>query len=51
MICLRTLLRFYEKIQCKKVKKLKVFLAARAALRIKEFYFGGITPQSRIEIL
>jgi hypothetical protein len=51
MICLRTLLRIYEKIQSKKIKKLKVFLAAQVAPRTKEFCFWGITPKPKIGIL
>jgi hypothetical protein len=29
----------------------KSFMAARIALRTKEFYFGGITPKPKIGIL
>jgi hypothetical protein len=41
----------WKKIQPKKAKTLKVFLAARAAPRTKEFCLWGITPKPKIKIL
>jgi hypothetical protein len=41
----------WKKIQPKKAIKKRVFLAARAAPRTKEFCFWGITPKSKIGIL
>jgi hypothetical protein len=49
MICLRTLLRIYEKIS--NSKKLKVYWLPEATCKSKEFCFWGITTKLEIGIL
>jgi hypothetical protein len=49
MICLRTLLRIYEKNPTQKKLKNKSFLVARATLSSQEFCFGGITSKPKLE--
>jgi hypothetical protein len=51
MVCLRTLLRIYEKKSNPIFFKIKSFLAAQVALSLQGFCFWGITPKPKIRIL
>jgi hypothetical protein len=51
MICLRTLLRIYEKNPTQKSLKIKCFLAAKAAYMTKKICFWGVTLSPEIGIL
>jgi hypothetical protein len=51
MICLKTLLRIYEKISNSKKLKINKKLAARATLSSEGLCFWGIIPKPNIRIL
>jgi hypothetical protein len=51
MICLKTLLRIYKKIQPIKVKKEKVYWLPKAPHMKKELCFWGIIGEPKIGIL